>query len=367
MNPILYIGISQAFFAGLFIAVKKEQSIADKLLAILLFLITFDMSFTLFKSEVLFFTEIPPLLPLAFGPLVFLYVKSLISEKYKINYKSLLHFIPFAAFAVTTLIFINKPIMPGINFFENDRFLPYRIAYGISFFAVNTIYIIIAFILVYKHQKNIKNIFSYTSEKITLNWLKLVLFSFLFAYITLYITGAWYLIENKSFYVKNINPIEFSYIGLTFFAFAFSFFGYRQLSIFNKKEIFDKKLRYLSSTLDDEIAEKYLIKLSELMSEKKPYLNEKLTISELAELLNISRHTLTQIINEKLNKNFYTFINEYRVEEVKKVLINDSKKHYSILGIAYECGFNSKSTFNALFKKYTDYTPSEYRKKFKNE
>lgn len=266
MNPILYIGVTQAFFAGLFIAVKKEQSIADKLLAVLLFLIAFDMSFTLLKNEITFFTEIPPVLPLVFGPLVFLYVKSLISEKYKINCKSLLHFIPFAAFAITTIIFINNPIMPGKNFFENDRFLPYRIAYGISFCAVNTIYVIIAFILVYKHQKNIKNIFSYTSEKITLNWLKVVLLGFLFAYITLYITGAWYLIENKNFYVKNINPIEFSYIGLTFFAFAFSFFGYRQLSLFNKKEIFDKKPKYLSSALNDEIAEKYLIKLTKIIT-----------------------------------------------------------------------------------------------------
>lgn len=363
MTPILYIGISQAFFAGLFIAVKKEQNTSDKLLTVLLFLIAAEMSFTLLKNKILLFTEIPPVLPLAFGPLVFLYVKSLISEEFKLSYKSLLHFIPFTAFLIATLIFIDKPILPGKNFFENNQFLPYRIAYGISFFVINTTYVILSFILVYKHQKNIKNIFSYTSEKITLSWLKIVLFSFLFAYIILYITGAWYLIENKNFYLKNINPIEFSYIGLTFFSFAFSFFGFKQLSVYKETSENIKKPKYLSSGLNDETAQEYLEKLLHLIKTEKPYLDEKLTVSELAEKLNISRHHLTQIISEKLNKNFYTFINEFRIEEVKKMFLDKKKEYYTILAVAYECGFNSKSTFNTLFKKYTGLTPSEYRKK----
>jgi len=363
MNPILYIGITQAFFAGLFIAVKKEQSIADRLLAALLFLIAIDMSFTLFKNEFKFILEIPSVLPLAFGPLVFLYIKSLIQSQNTFNYKSLLHFIPFVSFFIATLILIDEPILPDKNFFENDRFLPYRITYGLAFFSLNMVYVIISFVLVYNHQRNLKNIFSYTSEKITLNWLKVVLFSFLFAYMILYITGAWYLIENKSFYLNNINPIEFSYIGLTFFAFAFSFFGFRQLSVYKETTEEEKKPKYLSSGLNDELAQKYLNELLKLIETEKPYLNEKLTVSELAQKLNISRHHLTQIINEKLNKNFYTFINEFRIEEVKKMFLNEKKKHYTILAIAYDCGFNSKSTFNTLFKKYTGLTPSEYKKK----
>jgi len=225
MNPILYIGISQAFFAGLFIAVKKDKSIADNLLATLLFLIAIDMSFSLLKNKFVFFQEIPPVLPLAYGPLVFLYVKHIISEKRSFNYKYFLHFIPFMAFFIATLIFIDKAILPGNNFFENDRFLPYRLTYGLTFLILNSGYVLISFVLVYKHQHNLKNIFSYTSEKITLNWLKLVLFSFLIAYVMLYISGGWYLFENKSFYGEHINPIEYSYIALSFFAFAFGFFS----------------------------------------------------------------------------------------------------------------------------------------------
>ncbi|NOZ35887.1 MAG: AraC family transcriptional regulator [Chlorobi bacterium] len=365
MEPILYIGISQAFFAGLFIAVKKEQNIADKLLAVLLLLIAAEMSFSLLKTKIPFFTEIPPVLPLTFGPLVYLYVKSLIFEKFKFTYKSFFHFVPFLIFTVVTLIFIDKPIMPGIDFFKNNRFLPYRISYSISFFTINTVYVLFSFILVFRHQQQIKNIFSYKSAKITLNWLKIVLFSFLFAYLIVYIIGAWYLIENKNFYVQNINPVDFSYIGLTFFAFSFSFFGFRQLSIYKSAEKLKSKQKYSNSKLKEPEATNLLQQLKNLMTNKKPYLNEKLTVSELAVMLNISRHLLTQIINEKLDKNFYTFINEYRIEAVKKMFSEQRKNYYSILGIAYECGFNSKSTFNNLFKKYTGITPSEFRKNVK--
>ena len=133
------------------------------------------------------------------------------------------------------------------------------------------------------------------------------------------------------------------------------------LNVF-KPIIEDKKPKYSSSNLKNEDAEKYLKKPQQIMKNDKPYLNEKLTISELAEMVGISRHHLTQILNEHLNKNFYTFINEYRVKQVKEMLLNENKKHYSILAIAYECGFNSKSTFNTLFKKYTGKTPSQFIK-----
>jgi AraC-like DNA-binding protein len=259
---------------------------------------------------------------------------------------------------------IDQPLLPDKYFFEVNQFLPYRIAYGITFFSLSTVYVILSFYIVYKHQKNIKNFFSSTSEKITLSWLKVVLFSFLAAYIFLYASGLWYLIENKSFYLENINPLEFSYIGLTFFSFAAGFFGYKQSKIFNDLDQNSEKPKYLTSSLSEDDARKYIKSLLNLMEKDRPWLDEKLTISELADKLKMQRHHLTQIINENLGKNFYTFINEYRLEEVKKMIADPKKQNYTILAIAYECGFNSKSTFNTLFKNYTGLTPSDYRKKY---
>jgi YesN/AraC family two-component response regulator len=97
------------------------------------------------------------------------------------------------------------------------------------------------------------------------------------------------------------------------------------------------------------------------MTEKKPYLQEELTLQDLADEISISTHHLSMILNIHLKQNFYNFINSYRVEDVKAKLIQPLYKNQTILSIAYSAGFNSKSTFNTMFKKFTGKTPKEYR------
>ncbi len=99
------------------------------------------------------------------------------------------------------------------------------------------------------------------------------------------------------------------------------------------------------------------------MDSNKPYLKSDLKISELADSLTVPYYQLSQLINDEFLVNFYDFINKYRVEEAKKLLIEDTR-NYKILAIAYEVGFNSKATFNRVFKKFTDLTPSEFKEKF---
>ncbi|MBC7910399.1 MAG: helix-turn-helix domain-containing protein, partial [Pyrinomonadaceae bacterium] len=120
--------------------------------------------------------------------------------------------------------------------------------------------------------------------------------------------------------------------------------------------------RYEKSTLTQERAERSLSRLREVMLAEKPFTDSELTLPKLAGRMGISAHHLSQIINERLNQNFFDFINAHRIEEAKRRLFDPKKKHLSILGIAEEVGFNSKSTFNAAFKKHTGMTPSEWRK-----
>jgi AraC-like DNA-binding protein len=98
------------------------------------------------------------------------------------------------------------------------------------------------------------------------------------------------------------------------------------------------------------------------METEKPHLNENLTLGELANNLEILPNNLSRLINEEFGKNFHEFVNAYRIDEVKKSLADPKFAHYSLLGIAFECGFNSKSTFNSVFKQLTGKTPSAYRK-----
>lgn len=100
--------------------------------------------------------------------------------------------------------------------------------------------------------------------------------------------------------------------------------------------------------------------VTDYMQQHKPYLNPNLTIHELANGLKLPPHVLSKVINEGFEKNFFDFINSYRIEEFKAVMATPRAQHYSLLGVALEVGFNSKTAFNRAFKKQTDQTPRQY-------
>lgn len=133
-----------------------------------------------------------------------------------------------------------------------------------------------------------------------------------------------------------------------------------------RKQVYLRKLKqkYKNSTLDPEKAEKYLKKLLHLLEEERLYRQENITLVSLAKELNIPPRYLSQIVNERINKNFRDLINRYRIEEAKTLLISPPRnKDYSILEIAFEVGFNSKEVFNRSFKKYTGMTPTQFKRK----
>jgi AraC-like DNA-binding protein len=106
-------------------------------------------------------------------------------------------------------------------------------------------------------------------------------------------------------------------------------------------------------------------KLLQFMEKEKPYLDQELNIGFIANQLNIHVHKLSRLINDEIGKNFFEFVNEYRVEEFKRLATNPKNKHISILGLAMEAGFNSKATFYRFFKSKTGLTPSEFMESYK--
>ena len=161
--------------------------------------------------------------------------------------------------------------------------------------------------------------------------------------------------------------VIFGFIAL--FSSAFSFYGIKQPVIFG--EVFsqdqngEKKEaeKYYKSGLKDSQSEKYLRKLLSYMETDKPFLDGNLTIHDLSAKTGIARHHITQVLNERYKRNFFTFINEYRVKEVIERFSNPKYNLYTILAIAMDAGFNSKTTFNSIFKSQTGLTPSDYRVK----
>ncbi len=367
LEPVLYIGIAQSLFAGIVIATRRPQILADRYLASWLFIIALEMILALVKVTWLEHLpyEIPFLvIPLIYGPLLFLYVRTLISEEPKWIWTDLVHFAPFILFLGLAFLFRTRP--------DESTTLPVwahptrlaKMIYELLIFASFTTYSIIVYVLLTRHRKAIREEFSFSSSKITLTWL-------LFVSITVY---ASYLLTFLSAVVQMLvihlpfDPRIFGFTGLTLFSFAFSFYGHRQAQIFSKAGTSPPPIegdtgnsaKYAKSGLSSEDLKKFIREMEGLMDHKKLYLNPELSLAEVSEELLIPKHHLTQALNTELGKNFYAYINELRVKKFMDMVVDPRYKSYTFLAIAFECGFNSKSTFNSVFKRITSFTPSEY-------
>ncbi len=306
-----------------------------------------------------------PFVSFTYGPLLFLYVSFMTRSREKFNWFSLLHFVPFVVFFTVSVIFRSVPLMKDLRtFFAPDRFISLRIVYGTCLFLSVTLYSILAFIDIRRHQNNLKDLISYTSGKVTLNWLKVISISFYAAFLVLFILGGMNMIGD--FIPFDPYFVVFGFI--TLFSVIYSFYGIKQPVIFGevvRDDAGEKKEaeKYVKSGLKEIQAERYLKKLITYVETNKPYLDRDLTIHDLSGKTGIPRHHITQVLNGNYGRNFFTFINEYRVKEVIDRFSDPKCDHFTILAIAFDAGFNSKTTFNSFFKNQTGLTPSEFREK----
>jgi AraC-like DNA-binding protein len=144
-----------------------------------------------------------------------------------------------------------------------------------------------------------------------------------------------------------------------------SFYGLRQ-QVLSQEILVDEVspvIPYRHSHLSDEDKEQIKKSILRYFEKKEVYLNPDLNMDLLSKALKIPKYQLTEVLNTTIGKNFFQFVNAYRVEEVKRMLV-DPKNLYSIEAIGYECGFSSKSSFYKEFKRITGMTPAEYKKSF---
>ncbi len=158
------------------------------------------------------------------------------------------------------------------------------------------------------------------------------------------------------------NDQNFNTYLLLVIAFLFYFIAFKLLS--KNKDILPKTetSKYRNSNLNPKLIEQYKTDLFRSMETDKLYLNNKLSIVDVSEKLNIPRQYISEVLNEYMDTSFQDFVNEYRVEEFINRLKNDQNNHFTLLGIATDVGFNSKSSFNAIFKKHKGLTPTQYKK-----
>ncbi|MEA2077752.1 MAG: helix-turn-helix transcriptional regulator [Candidatus Marinimicrobia bacterium] len=352
---VLSIGFAQSFYAGIMLLLKKNARLPDRILTVWLFAISLQMMISLFNTR--FTITAFPISPFVYGPLMYMYIRTLIDPKPHLRHYYISWLLPVIAFAVLALVYRNQPILIFDDFLVNDPYRGVRLSYAILFMISILGYSIMTFIKLGIHRKKIKDLYSHTSQKITLGWALFVSITFFVLYFGLFALG-FTRVFARNF---NFDPLLVGNIILVFYSFAFSIFGYQQDRIY-PEEVPVEKPKYERSGLRPENMKKLQEKLLSLMKDKKLFREPELSILDVSQHLQAPRHHVTQVLNEEFGKNFYTFINEYRIEDAKLRLKDPQNNNLTVLAIGYDAGFNSKSSFNTLFKKYVGVTPSEYRK-----
>jgi AraC-like DNA-binding protein len=371
MEYIFLIAAFNALFFAILI-LQKKKALHDKILIYwLIYLGLYAGIYALFSDTL--FIDFHLLsasfisLLLLHGPFLFLYISSLIDQKFQFNRKKLFHFIPFILF---NLFIVIASLLPEIS--ERIRLDHVESEHGapllFNLFLILTVlsgpfYFILSILLFKKLDINIFNNFS-SYKNVNLNWLRKLVYSFGAIWTLLMIFATVHHVFHLFSWIFCTHGLSLS---LSVFIILIGYFGLKQKEIFihypdqHIEYITEPKTKYAGVVLKDADAEKYVSQLRHFMNIEKPYLNANLSLPELANKLHITSHHLSRVINEQFNVNFFDFINQYRVDEVKSRIGNPEFENLSLLGIAFDSGFNTKSAFNRVFKKMTGLTPSEYK------
>lgn len=361
---LTYAGIAQGLFVALLLNNKNvRQSRANLFLSMLLLAMSFSIGHMLYAGRIFNHFSIPAYHlgdPTFFliAPLLWLYVNELTGHKIVLSVKSAFHFAPFTAIIFFSLFFKNwSPTDSLIRFLDIHHrqlsilfWLFVVIQFSGYLFFVNKKWI--------AYQQLIEQEVSNT-EQVNIAWVRFFMGVFLFINLFFLITlFAQIHLGNLFWFSKTISVI----FSLSIFALGYK--GILQKELFQPDRTKSPLLPEPSSPelptrqVDEELINRLLL----FMDETKPYLDPELTLSSLAKDVGVSRSLLSQLINECIGDNFYNFINKYRVEQVKVFMQDPTMKHFSLLGLALEAGFKSKSTFNLIFKRFTGLTPTEYSK-----
>ncbi len=397
LSIIHLLGAAQGIFLAVVLASKRRNSVANKLLAAAMLAFTLELLTTVYHAQGIdevwpHFIGVTYPFPFLFAPLLYLYAKT-VSEGARVFDKAyLLHFIPVALVVLYMMPFYAGSGAGKLALLQNPESHPWMTDLTVINyfkFIYSFVYLLIIVLLLIRHRERIKDTFS-SIEHINLAWLR----NMMIGGVTLWgISLVFFVIGHAGNGTgAAMDPIEgyddYVALGMAIFVYAIGYLGLRQPEIFTPHppdrepvaaavpglaEADDRadtapaqaespeKPRYARSGMDPALAQRRVQDLLDVMDREQPFTRSDLTLQDLASMLSISPHNLSEVINTQLGKNFYDFINGYRVEAVQRRLADPALAHLTVLAIGLDAGFNSKSSFNAVFKKHAKMTPSQYR------
>ncbi|MES2822609.1 MAG: helix-turn-helix domain-containing protein [Pseudomonadota bacterium] len=369
-------------FAVLLIATNPPKNIANYFLAGFLIAHAFIPFHELILWGAVFKTKVRDTFPqLIFvggfayyvdAVLLYFYVKSLVFRDFYLRKKDFYHLLPlviFAAFMVA--IFYRFPPIERMRMIANETFV-YSAQYINADFICKILraaYCAASLQLILKYKNILKTTHS-NIEKVDILWLTTLVIGFLaITLMETVLSSSKMMAVHTNVDLQHHNLDVFELIGLSGYYAVFVlvctlvFTSMRYFANFESvKQKKDREPELHKKPVQEKILNpEFAEKIDQLMRRQKPYLFPDLTLDMLAEKLGMSAKDLSMTINRHFDNNFYEFINNYRIAEVKLMLVDPKQKTKTITDIYLDVGFNSKSVFNTFFKKIVGATPSEYR------
>ena len=398
LSIIHLLGAAQGIFLAVVLASKRRNTVANKLLALAMLAFTLELLTTVYHAQGLderwpHFIGVTYPLPFLFAPLLFLYAKTVSEGGHCFDKAYLLHFLPVALVVLYMVPFYLQSGIDKLALLQRPEGHPWMTDLTLINhvkFVYSFVYLAAIVRLLLRHRDRIKDSFS-SIEYINLAWLRNMMIGGVALWgisLVFYVIG---LLGGASGAV--LDPIEgyddYVALGMAVFVYAIGYLGLRQPEIFTPRPAqrepvaspvgvsmeaaalapvaapespaLPEKPRYARSGMDTALAQRRVRDLLGVMEREKPFTRSNLTLQGLAAMLSISPHNLSEVINTQLGKNFYDFVNGYRIGEVQRRLADPQNAHLTVLAIGLDAGFNSKSSFNAVFKKHVKMTPSQYR------
>ncbi len=315
--------------------------------------------------EILFF--IPFMQVLLIGPVVYFYTKSLLNSSFKLTKKDWIHFIPAIVYLIYSLIvFItDKLILDTYYFYADERDKDLSNWYQAAGLISMSFYLVMSLRYYSGYKKLVFDKVSY-AETILFQWIR----NFMIAFLGILVLRVLFFILNPEW--GEFGSQFWHYISFSLVFYYISINGYAnaiKVNAFNHKNTEEVNVFYEEEKLSKTISENSTVekdidtwkaKLLFAISDKKLYENPRLTLSDVAKELETNSKTISSVVNSGFQMNFNDFINHYRIEAVKEKLNAKEHLNRTLLGIALDCGFNSKATFNRAFKKSTSISPKKY-------
>ena len=377
----IFLGVIQAvFLATLCLFGKPCQEPSNRFLAILLLtsaatLLEIFLCYSGYITRLLHYYDASEPFNFVSGPLLFAYIYTYIHQKKPARW--LLHFIPFLLYALYSCFFFIQsatykynafldayhpdivPVATQVIFTED----PLGIKNHINLLSVifNGIYYYLLIRLLQKHVQQQESISFWQIPQVDLRWIRNIFLLSVIGYL-LWVYRTFFVFRDLQDYAgAALGAAIIYYVSFVMLQFP-EIFKFQNPDLSGKRA--DKKqTKYAKSNLNDADKEMIMEQLTRLMEQEKVYRDNLVSLTHLSKKLAIPTHSISQVLNEKLQKNFFGFLAYYRVEEAKQLLSDATQHHLTIEEIAGKVGYNSKSAFNNAFKKLTNNTPSGYRKK----